>query len=124
LQRADAERLFFAAPDATIVITLEPKGRTPTPDEYFKNVQDFLAKNKLDVKLTSRSDAPDGVLQQHFRFEGNFKERATVLDYWLVVDGELSATVAANRNAEAPADVIEELPRLVKGIRLSAPASK
>jgi len=123
LQRVDGNRLYFAGPDISFVVTAEPKGQTPTPKDFRAEVSKFIADQKLEVKeslpLEETKDADASIA--HFQLKGSVRSRPSVLDYWIVTRGDRGATIAVNAAESVPKELIDEVAQIVKSITFFEP---
>lgn len=118
LQRVEPGRIFFAGPDVSFVVTVEPEGKTPTADEYLKQVQTHLSEQKLDAKLVrpTRETKSEAGRIGNFRFETVLNNRESILDYWVIERGRLGATIAVNAAKAAPKELLAEVEAVVRGM--------
>lgn len=123
LQRIEPGRLFFAGPEVSFVVTVEPEGKCPSIDEYFRQVQEHLAKEKLEASLArpARETKSEAGRIGHFRFEAALNQRPSILDYWVVERNGRGATIAVNAAKSVAKELLAEVEAIVRHMTFTKP---
>lgn len=125
LQRIDGPRLFFAGPDVSLVLTVEPPGMLPSLDDYHREVTDYMKDQKIVAEVADplgERTVGDGTLG-HFAFKATVKDRPSRLDYWRWSVGDRGATAASNAATEAPAEAMGDLESIVTSMEFFPPTA-
>lgn len=124
LVQTSPHRFHLDRPGASIVLNLETPGKVPTALEFRQQVQKFLEKEKLLIRRqSSPAPLPERAGASHFDFEVELDQKPTVLDYWVVPDGERGVTVTGRFPAVAASELRTSMVRLVRSIQVYAPQS-
>lgn len=125
LQRVDADRFFFAGPNVSFVVTLEPDGKVPTPQAYKDQVVSYMKEQKIETKETKPIESKDLAAGSigHFQFEATIKERASLLDYWVRSTGTRGITIASNAASPVAEGVLADLESIVNSAEFFEPES-
>jgi hypothetical protein len=123
LQRVDADRFFFAGPNVSFVVTLEPDGKVPTAAAYQEQVASYMTEQKIETKQTIPVDSKElaGGSLSHFQYEAKIKDRVSLLDYWVRQVGDRGITVASNGARPVAEELLADLERIVTGAEFFEP---
>jgi hypothetical protein len=123
LQRVDADRFFFAGPNVSFVVTLEPDGKLPSPQAYQDQVVSYMKEQKIETKETKpiESKEIEGGAMGHFQFEATIKERVSLLDYWVRSVADRGITVASNAASPVAEGVLADLESIVASAEFFQP---
>jgi hypothetical protein len=107
---------------AGVLVTVEPPGRVPSPDDYLKEVQGFLTKQKATV---TGSEKPTRVRAEparldRFAFGATIGAKKQRLEYAVLKQTDGGATVAATLPAD-DADLCAEVARVVRSLSVTKP---
>ncbi|MBY0586843.1 hypothetical protein K2X85_06685 [bacterium] len=123
LQRVDGDRFFFAGPNVSFVVTLEPEDKVPTVESYRDQVAHYMKDQKIETKPSQPPETKeiDGLSLSHFQYQAKIKDRPSLLDYWVLSMGNRGLTIASNAADPAPEGVLADLSAMIARIELFDP---
>jgi hypothetical protein len=123
LQRVDQDRFFFAGPNISFVVTLEPDGQVPTLASYLEQVASYMKQQKIEMtqSLPPETKEVAGGSVSHFQYRAKIKDRPSLLDYWIRTSGNRGITVASNASDPPIEGVLADLAGIVAGAEFFEP---
>ncbi len=104
-----------------LLITVEPLKRVPTADEYLKEAQGFLTKQKAKINRASQpvrlQNAPNELDQ--FHINAAFGDERVVMDYLIARQPNAGATFAARISENDRDALMKEVERMARSLTLT-----
>jgi hypothetical protein len=106
---------------AGVLITVEPTARVPSAEDYLKESQSFLARQKADVTLTDkpRRVRSEPVLLDRFGLDAVFGSDKARLEYAVLKQTDGGATIAARIPAADSAALKTEVERVIRSVSVT-----
>jgi hypothetical protein len=104
-----------------LLITVEPLKRVPSADDYLRETQAFLTKQKATISRTNqptRLQNPPNEVEQ-FHFNAVLSEQQVVMDYLIVRQPNAGATFAARILENDRDALMKEVERMARTLTLS-----
>ncbi|MGL4463718.1 MAG: hypothetical protein ACRC1K_16310, partial [Planctomycetia bacterium] len=125
LARAEGNAAQLEHQESALVVHVEAEGKTPTLEQFRAEVKEYLAQRKMtaDEIPGAGERTTAGGSTANFRFKATVNGKPTILDYWVVRDGEYGGTAAARLTEADAAVLLPDVARIVDDLRFSAPVA-